>query len=447
MRAKRCSSPRTGCGSRARRPASRCGNGRRRRASGCRSMARSGSIHPPTNSSRTASRAACATARRSSNSPCDARHATRNGCSRPAGANSATAVPLSSASRSTSPSARSPRSRSRPARRACSSPRAPCPVSSTTGTCRAARSCAPPASSWCSAFAASRSPRSAAGGKTSSIRKIGRWRSRRACMRAKVPGNHAESISCEYRVQHKNGRYVWVWDNCVLVRDRARPHHARGRQRARHHRTQGSRSTARDQRASLQGGAARDHGNFLDRDGERPRDRRTNQLERVHRPERRGTRRPRLDRGRACRRPAANPRCLAARARNPQRLRRRASHAPARRRVPHVLRARRAGHERARRDHRVGGLAHRHHRAARGATSRAREPATPRARARRGERRHVGLGSRDRPHELDAPDTSYYWRDRGAVHRPRRSSSSSCCCRPGAITRRRSAPMCCATAR
>ncbi len=40
-------------------------------------------------------------------------------------------------------------------------------------------------------------------------------------MRARAPGNHAESISCEYRVQHKNGSYVWVWDNCVLVRDSA----------------------------------------------------------------------------------------------------------------------------------------------------------------------------------------------------------------------------------
>ncbi len=39
-------------------------------------------------------------------------------------------------------------------------------------------------------------------------------------LRARAPGNHADSISCEYRVQHKNGRYVWVWDNCVLVRDR-----------------------------------------------------------------------------------------------------------------------------------------------------------------------------------------------------------------------------------
>ncbi|MBC8024596.1 MAG: PAS domain-containing protein [Steroidobacteraceae bacterium] len=27
------------------------------------------------------------------------------------------------------------------------------------------------------------------------------------------------SGSCEYRVGHKDGRYVWVWDHCMLVRD------------------------------------------------------------------------------------------------------------------------------------------------------------------------------------------------------------------------------------
>jgi PAS domain S-box-containing protein len=31
----------------------------------------------------------------------------------------------------------------------------------------------------------------------------------------------AESLSCEYRVRHRGGSYVWIWDHCVLVRDRA----------------------------------------------------------------------------------------------------------------------------------------------------------------------------------------------------------------------------------
>lgn len=31
----------------------------------------------------------------------------------------------------------------------------------------------------------------------------------------------AESISCEYRVRHRDGNYVWIWDHCVLVRDRS----------------------------------------------------------------------------------------------------------------------------------------------------------------------------------------------------------------------------------
>jgi PAS domain S-box-containing protein len=30
----------------------------------------------------------------------------------------------------------------------------------------------------------------------------------------------AESISCEYRVRHRNGNYVCIWDHCILVRDR-----------------------------------------------------------------------------------------------------------------------------------------------------------------------------------------------------------------------------------
>ncbi|HET9861976.1 MAG TPA: PAS domain-containing protein [Steroidobacteraceae bacterium] len=30
----------------------------------------------------------------------------------------------------------------------------------------------------------------------------------------------AESLACEYRVRHRNGNYVWIWDHCILVRDR-----------------------------------------------------------------------------------------------------------------------------------------------------------------------------------------------------------------------------------
>jgi PAS domain S-box-containing protein len=34
-------------------------------------------------------------------------------------------------------------------------------------------------------------------------------------------GLETNTVSSEYRVRHKDGRYVWVWDHCVLVRDRA----------------------------------------------------------------------------------------------------------------------------------------------------------------------------------------------------------------------------------
>lgn len=33
-------------------------------------------------------------------------------------------------------------------------------------------------------------------------------------------GPEMDHVSCEYRVRHRSGRYVWVWDHCVLVRDR-----------------------------------------------------------------------------------------------------------------------------------------------------------------------------------------------------------------------------------
>ena len=39
--------------------------------------------------------------------------------------------------------------------------------------------------------------------------------------RAAAADSDTESISCEYRVRHKNGDYVWIWDHCMLVRDRS----------------------------------------------------------------------------------------------------------------------------------------------------------------------------------------------------------------------------------
>jgi PAS domain S-box-containing protein len=41
---------------------------------------------------------------------------------------------------------------------------------------------------------------------------------------ARVSGadSDVDSIACEYRVRHKNGGYVWIWDHCILVRNRAR---------------------------------------------------------------------------------------------------------------------------------------------------------------------------------------------------------------------------------
>jgi PAS domain S-box-containing protein len=37
--------------------------------------------------------------------------------------------------------------------------------------------------------------------------------------RAAGPESDIESLSCEYRVRHRNGGYVWIWDHCILVRD------------------------------------------------------------------------------------------------------------------------------------------------------------------------------------------------------------------------------------
>jgi PAS domain S-box-containing protein len=39
--------------------------------------------------------------------------------------------------------------------------------------------------------------------------------------RASAADSDTESISCEYRVRHKSGDYVWIWDHCMLVRDRS----------------------------------------------------------------------------------------------------------------------------------------------------------------------------------------------------------------------------------
>jgi len=32
--------------------------------------------------------------------------------------------------------------------------------------------------------------------------------------------SEVDSLACEYRVRHRDGNYVWIWDHCVLVRDR-----------------------------------------------------------------------------------------------------------------------------------------------------------------------------------------------------------------------------------
>lgn len=40
--------------------------------------------------------------------------------------------------------------------------------------------------------------------------------------RASGTDSDVDSIACEYRVRHKNGGYVWIWDHCILVRSRSR---------------------------------------------------------------------------------------------------------------------------------------------------------------------------------------------------------------------------------
>ncbi len=50
---------------------------------------------------------------------------------------------------------------------------------------------------------------------------IARWHCRRAWRAPPGPTATLDSIACEYRVRHKNGNYVWIWDHCVLVRDRS----------------------------------------------------------------------------------------------------------------------------------------------------------------------------------------------------------------------------------
>ena len=39
--------------------------------------------------------------------------------------------------------------------------------------------------------------------------------------RAADAGHDVDSIACEYRVRHRDGQFVWIWDHCVLTRDRA----------------------------------------------------------------------------------------------------------------------------------------------------------------------------------------------------------------------------------
>jgi len=38
--------------------------------------------------------------------------------------------------------------------------------------------------------------------------------------RAAGPDSEIDSIACEYRVRHQDGSYLWIWDHCILVRDR-----------------------------------------------------------------------------------------------------------------------------------------------------------------------------------------------------------------------------------
>jgi PAS domain S-box-containing protein len=35
------------------------------------------------------------------------------------------------------------------------------------------------------------------------------------------PDSVMDSIACEYRVRHKDGGWLWIWDHCILVRDRS----------------------------------------------------------------------------------------------------------------------------------------------------------------------------------------------------------------------------------
>ena len=42
----------------------------------------------------------------------------------------------------------------------------------------------------------------------------------RRVARAAGPDSELDSISCEYRVRHQDGNYLWIWDHCILVRDR-----------------------------------------------------------------------------------------------------------------------------------------------------------------------------------------------------------------------------------
>ncbi len=214
--------------------------------------------------------------------------------------------------------------------------------------------------------------------------------------------------------------------------------HARGRQRARHHRAQGSRSKARGQRISLQGRPAGHHRHHLDTLAGRSRSGRTDQLERVHRPEQRGTRRHGLARSHPSGGRGNHAGGLARCARDRRYARDDTAGATARRRVPHFRGSCRAGDRRARTDRRMGGRAHRHHRTTRSRAARARKSAAPGAGARCRQRRHVGLGPHQRHHDMDAPDSPHHRHRARHIHRRLPNNFSRCCCPTARITPPRS---------
>src|SRR5207253_2723379 len=163
----------TACDWHAPRRASSSGNGCRPRANGFLSTAPSGSIHPPMNTWKRAWHAPCATANRNSSSRCVVAAmkcpATNAGCSPPAGANRASGKMVRTAG-----------------------------LEQMLGFQGAEIS---PVSRWWEEL----------------IHPEDRALARPARVaRAASADSDAESISCEYRVRHKSGDYVWIWDHCML---------------------------------------------------------------------------------------------------------------------------------------------------------------------------------------------------------------------------------------